>query len=213
MVAATRPAEQRLYEQLGAAGKMAPVRGDFLGVITQNAGGNKLDAYLHRRIDYRVAVDPASGRISGRLRITLRNDAPRELPPAVLGTDYFPNLPPGANRLYLSVYTPWQLVSSSLDGTPVTLESANELGRQVYSGAVVVPAGGIVTVDLTLSGHLSSSARYRLDIHRQPTAAPDRVALTLEVPEGWAASGGARRWDHDQELDGDRSIELRLQRR
>jgi hypothetical protein len=213
MVAATRPSEEHLYQALGVGGAMAPVRGDFLGVITQNAGGNKLDAYLRRDIDYRVQLDPADGRLVAHVRVTLHNDAPPDLPRVVLGTDYFPDLPPGDNKMYLSVYSPWPLLAATLDGAPVTLESAAELGRQVYSAGVVVPSKGSVTVELTLRGRLSPSDSYRLDVHRQPTAAPDQVGLSVELPGGWVTSGGERRWSEGLKLDADASVDVDLRRR
>jgi len=213
MVASTRPAEEGLYERVGAAGKMAPVTGDFLGVITQNAGGSKLDAFLTRTIEYQVELNPGTGRLIAHATIILRNDAPATgLPGSVLGTDYFPELPPASDRLYLSVYTPWQLSGTTLDGRQAAFEVDKELGRRVYSGAVVVPAGGTVSVQMTFAGQLRSSEKYRLDLHRQPTAAADRVSIIVGASRGWNLDGGESRW-HDQfDMNADRAVNLSFRR-
>lgn len=58
----------------------------------------------------------------------------------------------------MSFYTPWQLAGAKLDGAPVEMERATELGRQVYSAAVVMPAKSTVTLELTLSGRLPGAA-------------------------------------------------------
>lgn len=72
---------------------------------------------------------------------------------------------------------------------------------------------GTVTVELERAGGLSSASLYRLDIHRQPTAVPHPVRLTLELPDRWRASPASRRWERELQLDGDQSVDIGLQRR
>ncbi len=178
--------EQALFEELGAAGTMAPADRDFLGVITQNAGANKLDAYLRRQVDYRVNLDPGNGKLRASLRVTLHNDAPRSgLPSYVVGRAV-PPVPPGADKLYVSIYTPWQLGSARIDGKVTPVEIAQELGRQVYSTFLVVPPQGRTVVELELTGRLARHSDYRLRLHRQPTVAPDEIRTTVAVPLGWS---------------------------
>jgi len=45
-------------------------------VTTQNAGANKIDAYLHTSIADHVTFDPSTGAERSILRVTLTNDAP-----------------------------------------------------------------------------------------------------------------------------------------
>jgi hypothetical protein len=210
MVAATRPSEAALLDEAGVAGRMAPVAGDFLGVITQNAAGNKVDAFLHRRVDYDVKLDPGSGRLTAVAKIVLRNDAPGTgLPDPVIGN--FVELPPGTNRTYLSVYSPWQLEGATLAGQPVGLEAATELGRNVYSTAVDIGPGATTTVELRLAGTMPGDhGAYRLDLHRQPTASPDDLRTTVSVPSGWRIGDGGRRWSEREPLDSDRKVDLEL---
>jgi hypothetical protein len=134
--------------------------------------------------------------------IVLHNDAPAGLP----GEDYFPELPEGADKIYLSVYTPWAAASSTLDGASMAFTDERELGRRVYSGGIVVPAGGSTTIELSFSGRLPRDGRYHLDLHRQPTAAPDHVGLTVQLTAGWRVEDGRSTWSERFERDADRSV-------
>ena len=96
----------------------------------------------------------------------------------------------GENQLYLSLYTPWELLGSRLDGDPVRLDAAEELGRRVYSTGLVVPSKGSVTLVFELSGRLDAGVDdYRLDLHRQPDSGSGRHDLN---PRGrqWLAGAG-----------------------
>ncbi|MGI8983685.1 MAG: DUF4012 domain-containing protein [Acidimicrobiales bacterium] len=208
MIQSTHPAEQQMLEAVGISGRMPPVDGDFLGVVNQNAGGNKLDAYLHRSVDYRVELSPSSKKITSTATITLKNDAPVDGLPAYVGNNLLaPGLPPNHNKAYLSVYSPWSLSGARIDGAPVTMESEDELGRRVYSVGVVIPPQKSVTVALDFAGTLSSDHGYRLDLFRQPTVAPDDVHTSVAVRGRWAVEGG-RNWDRDLQLSGDVVMQL-----
>ncbi|MES4793183.1 MAG: hypothetical protein C4321_09620, partial [Chloroflexota bacterium] len=61
MVHAVRPAEQSALAALRLAGAMAPVRGDYLQVITQNGGENKIDWFLRRKFRYSADFDTRTG--------------------------------------------------------------------------------------------------------------------------------------------------------
>lgn len=205
--------EQRLFEDLGAAGAMDPVEGDFLGVVTQNAGASKLDVFLRRQVDYRVELDPADGELRARLRLTLHNDAPRSGLPAYVIGETTPPVPPGDNRLYLSIYTPWDLAGVRIDGKDAVVDQERELGRQVYSSFLVVPGAGRSVIELDLTGRLANPQDYRLTLHRQPTAAPDEVETTLAVPFGWRVGGlvGTEASEHLR-LEADRTLEFPVRR-
>ena len=208
--------EQRLFEDIGASGRIAPVEGDFLGLVTQNANGNKIDYFLRRSIDYQVELDPGSGRLQATATVTLTNDAPSSgLAQTVIGNQVIEaQVAAGDNRLYLSLYTPWELVESRLDGAPIQLEAAEELGRRVYSTGVVVPSKGSVTLVIALSGRLGASEdSYRLDVYRQPTVVPDEVGATLEVGNGWRVTGGGRRQLETFRLAADTTIVVPVRRR
>lgn len=203
VLTSTRPEEQQVLAGLRVTGAMAPVEDDFLAVVTQNAGGNKIDWYLRRAVDYRVDVDAKTGRMQARARITLRNEAPADgLPPYVIGSARRPPPLSGTNSVYLSVYTPWALQRATVDGQPTGLESEQELGRRVYSAFVDVPPGGSVVVEVVLAGtRIGTGRQYRVTVHRQPTVTPDDVRVSV--------GGQAER----MELERDRTLSFRLPRR
>ena len=181
----SRPDAQRFFEDIGAAGEVAPPADDFVGLVTQNAGGNKIDYFLRRELDYRVELERGSRRLRATARVSLHNDAPATgLSPALIGNEVTPPLPTGTNKLYLSFYTPWDLVGATVDGAPVALEQADELGRRVYSTAVVIPPRSTATIEVALSGRRAHRGDYRLDVHRQPAVAPDEVRATVVVGAG-----------------------------
>lgn len=183
MVHAVVPAEQRALSALGLAGAIAPVRGDYLQVVTQNGGENKIDWYLRRTIDYRVRVDERDGRATARVAITLENRAPAAgEPPIVIGGEGSP-YPAGVNRLYLTVYSPLGFDGATIDGRPLPMQSEREAGRFAISQFLSVPPGERVRVVVRLAGRLPAGP-YRLDVGRQPTVAPDRLSVSFGRPSG-----------------------------
>lgn len=202
MLASTRPEEERALLDLGVAGAMVPVRGDFFGLVTQNAGGNKIDWYLRRAVDYQASVDPATGRITSKVRVTLRNEAPTKGPPPyVIGNLTIPPLPTGSNKSYVSMYSPLFLAGARVDGTERFMESELERDRNVYSTYVVIPPGGSVEIELDLEGQMDVGQGYRLTLHRQPFLAPDAVTTSLEVPKDWKVGRGDATRRRSQKLE------------
>ncbi len=186
----THPPDQPLLEATGLAGRF-PSRngGDLLSVITQNSANNKVDAYLQRRVDYRVTYDPGRGRVSGTVTLQLHNSAPTSgLPPEVIGSRPSAGLRPGGDQLWFSVYSPLNLVGARIDSRPVTVTGTPELGVTAYSGFVDVAAGATVTVTVDLAGSISKGP-YRLVLHDQPTVIPDQQTVTVTPTPGWHPKG------------------------
>jgi len=188
--------QQRFFERLGLDGGLPPAEGDSLGVVVNNAVGNKVDLFLQRDVRYEVAWDPATGALEATATVTLTNDAPAAgLPDYVIGSALPPGErpPTGTNRTYLSVYSPWELEGARLDGEPVELERQREAGRYTYSLFVdVPPEGGTRTVELDLVGALPVGAGYELDVVAQPLVRPDRWSLVVEVAgDGEITAGDA----------------------
>ncbi|MGH9281646.1 MAG: DUF4012 domain-containing protein, partial [Acidimicrobiales bacterium] len=193
-LASVRADEQRFFEHIGATGAVPPVRGDFLGVVSQNFNGNKIDWFLRRSYRYEAEYDPGSGDVTSRLEIQLRNEAPAEgLPPSVIGYGgaFVPGQPVtanGENLQWLSVYSPLNLARMTVNGEAVEVSYERELDRQVYSALVSIPSRTTRTVVLELTGRLDPEQghEYRLDLLRQATVAPDRAALSVTF-DGWEA--------------------------
>ena len=186
LVYGTHPEEQRFFEEIDLDGALPPVDGDFLAVTTQNSGNNKIDTFLRRRIDYRVVFDPDRGRTEGRVTITLENDAPDAgLPYYVIGNRDPRRIPFGTNLMYLSVYSPWDVVGATLDDQPISVEQTEELGRRVYATSVMVPPGGVRQVTFELEGADDPSYDYRLTFAPQPLVNPDDLTVEVRGVEGW----------------------------
>ncbi|MGZ4759963.1 MAG: DUF4012 domain-containing protein, partial [Acidimicrobiales bacterium] len=162
---------------------------DWFSVRTSNAGGNKIDSFLRRDVDYDATVDPASGAVSATATITLHNDAPAGgLPDYVIGNLY--GLPRGTNRLYLGVFTADELRSATLDGAELPVESQYEFAGHVYSTRIDIPPGASATVVLHLDGSVRTGPKgvdgYRLGIGHQPLVTDDH--LTVRVRSSDAAA-------------------------
>ena len=189
-----KASEEALFRSLGADGTLALPRGeDGFSVVQQNVGNNKLDAYVHRTIRYHATVDARTGRLTARLEVDLRNDAPAlDAPVAVVGNQR--GAPVGTNLATLSVYTRGSVRAATIDGKAVALAPDTELGLQAYDTPVLrIPAGGTVHVVLDLVGGVTLSHGYALRILPQPVANPDQLQATLDIRHGQAEDGGRGR--------------------
>ena len=176
-VYATNPALQAELARSRVAGAL-PHNGPLLSVITQDAGGSKLDYYLERAVSYvaapsAVAVDLGVGPETvenGKVTVTLHSTAPaRGLPPYVTVRADDPGARPvGQLKTWLSVYLgPRSTYSgATLDGRPVALSSGVEQGLTVLSTFVTVDPGGSRTLVIDL----------------QQPAAPGSALLWVQQP-------------------------------
>ncbi|MFN8017687.1 MAG: DUF4012 domain-containing protein [Acidimicrobiales bacterium] len=187
-------AEQRTFEELGADGSLVVPDGwDGLSVVQQNAGNNKIDAYLHRRITYSPKVDARTGKLEADLRIELRNDVPSlDLPDVVLENSRA--APRGTNVTWLTVFTPQLVTTATIDGKPLAIGTTTERGLNAIDTTLVrVPPQGRVVIEMHLSGGVDLRDGYHLRILPQPVANPDRFGVVLTVANGRAdGAGGAQ---------------------
>ncbi|HEX5367592.1 MAG TPA: DUF4012 domain-containing protein [Acidimicrobiales bacterium] len=177
-------ATEDLLGSLGLDGALPPVVGDSIGVVANNAVGNKIDLFLDRRLRYDVRWDPASGDVAATATVAMSNGAPSSgLPGYLIGSPLAPRVrpPAGTNRAYLSVYSPWLLGRATLDGRPVGVERQEEAGRHAYSVLVDVPPGGGRTLVLELRGRVPPGGPYVLDVATQPLARPERWSLAVDA--------------------------------
>jgi hypothetical protein len=179
--------EQRMLQGVGVDGSFAPkpVAADALAVVNQNASGNKLDWYLRRSTTYEATIDPKTRRLTGTATVTLQNASPSSGLPALVIGESLANVtdPPGTNRTYLSVYSPWRVSKARIDGRPALFESAAEAGRYVYSMFLVIPSGATTRIEFDVSGTLPvSTTDYRLDVRAQALVSPE--TLSIRVRDG-----------------------------
>ena len=182
--------EQAYLRQVGAAGALPPVAGDFVAVVNQNASGSKVDHFLSRSLRYDVRFDPATSTVHSVATVTMKNRSPTSgLPRYVIGPNPNAGTSPaaGTNRTYLSLYSPLQLQSVTVDGAPVQVVGERELGRNVYSFFWNLPAGAEAVVRYELRGVIRATD-YRLTIRAQTLAAdPEQVEVRITPTPGWFA--------------------------
>jgi len=160
--------------------------GDLVAVTTQNAGANKIDAYLHTLIADHVTFDPSTGAERSILRVTLTNDAPATgLPPLVIDSPAEPGLAPGTNETWLSVYSPLSFDQVTVNGAPGTMSATRELGVWAYSTYVEVGPGASVTVRVGLVGRLAPGSALPLSVRLQPSANPVQTQVVMTAAGSW----------------------------
>ena len=181
----------------GATGAfpVADPRTDFLSLRTSNGGASKIDAFLHRSIDYRVRYAPQTGATDIEATVTLRNDAPAAgLPDYVIGNTPpagVPRQPNGTSLLDYSLFVDAELVGVVADGAPIPIQSQTELGHHVYSGRVVLAPGASTTLVFTMRGSVNAGT-YRLAALPQPGVNPDRFTVTVDA--GGVSPTGRAGW-------------------
>lgn len=186
-------AEEEIIKELGYAGAMDKAKGDYLQVIVQNQGGNKIDIYLEQSIDYNITIKP-DGSVLSVATITFENKAPKQgLPIYVSGEN-----PAGAkdsqSNSYISVYVPGgsSLLSYTHDGQIGEAEVGREKDKTVFSCYLKIPAGEKQMVSFTYTNSsqvplIKSKAHYLLDWQVQPVINKPRMSLRVSYPKDYEA--------------------------
>ena len=178
-------AVQRAVASLGVDGSFRPPskNATMIGVVTQNAGANKIDFYLRRAMELDVHLrDGGGARVI--VKVALTNTAPTfGLPRDVIGPAPVPNRPGvyevGENTTYLSLYLP--------------VGATDVLWRE---------EGRLQPAERNLAPHAVISSRY-VEIPSKSTVT-NRVAFDLP-PGVWKPGRGPALWLPRQAvLEGDR---------
>ena len=173
--------DQPLLRRLEIAGDLPAPDVDGLAVVSTNAGANKLDAYLRRSIGYDAIVDEDTGQIQAAVTIRLANDAPTG-PPADAGGNPF-GLPPGTNRQYVSVYSPWELTPAELDGRPGDGARARARLERVLAMSTSRRAARSNSV-WGSPGSCQTASEYGLLLRSQAMVVPDVVGIDVTTTDG-----------------------------
>ena len=200
---ARNEAEQVLLEAIHLSAAMPDLAGgDGVAVVLNNAGGNRLDVYLERELDYDATVDTDTGEVTATATVTLTNTAPPSgLPISVTGDvgDDAGNAP-GTNRTLLSLYSALPVESATVttsasadpagatEPEPFEFERGTEAGWLVGSGSVVIPPGASVTVTYKLAGELAGTLPlpdgYTLAVRPQPIVIDEVQRLRVTSTDG-----------------------------
>jgi hypothetical protein len=176
------PKEEAVLNSLHAADAFPSAgHGDVLSVAIQNGDANKIDVFLRESLVDDVNYVSSTGSVKESVEIALKNGAPTSgLPPIVIDDLADPSISPGTNQMLLSIYSPLDISSPTVDGVPFVMTPGKEFGMNVYSGFVEVPSGSTDTVKLTLSGKIQSGSNYSLQLRDQPTANPIDTSVSVD---------------------------------
>jgi hypothetical protein len=174
----------------GAAGDLMRARGDYLSVVVNNGGGNKLDYYAERKVTYRVRLG-ADGTARSEIQIDIRNPAPRRGQPSYVIGPF-----PGASRAGENV----SLVSIFLPPSATVREGAvgdvefhpalsGEAGHLVAEARVAALPGDTGRYTVASRSRdawegFTGGGRYRLTFQGQTTVIPTELIVDVQVPDG-----------------------------
>ncbi len=179
------PDEETVLRAVGADGGLVDpgTVADGFQVVVNNAGANKLDAYLHRSVTYRATVNRAASFVDGTLEVSLTNTVanPASLPAYAAGNPY--GLPVGTNRMLLSIYTVLPVIGAEDDSGAATVSSAQEHGWWVTTLAIDLAPGATRTVRVHVAGSFGGDAPYTLVGVPQPALLADSLRLELRGPD------------------------------
>ena len=171
---------QELVETLAIDGGL-PDRagGDGIAIGFNNVAGNKIDAFLETHVVYDRDIDPDTGELRGTLTLEMINNAPASgLPRYVIGN--VRGMPLGTNRTHLSLYAPFLVESSTLDGEPFELTTELEQGWFVMGEVIELRPGGSATLQMTFTGFLD---RFGPDIEPVVMLPNLPIRPTLEITD------------------------------
>ena len=204
------PAEQAFIRRMDwdAAIRPAP-HADYLYVVQQNVGGNKLNYFEEQAHSMDVRIEGRDALVSTKVEVT--NGAILPGPRYVLGDSN------GLHRPMINVYVPEdaELISAVPDGTllPAAAEGTSmwpapnlpaehsERGKTVWSATLEIPPTeeGSVRYEYRVPGVVRTKdgrRSYRLVVQHQPKIYPEMLALTLRIPRS-ATDVVAPGWERD----------------
>ena len=202
----TDPAEQAFVEAMEWDGSIKDATGrDYLYVVQQNVGGNKLDYFARNRIQVDVGLDGRDALVN--TTVGVHNGVFLPQPRWSMG-DSGPlhrpmiNLYAREDAELLGVETPDLCATAALHDSACRLNSPApaawtgpqpathfESGKKVWSATLQIPAqqDGEIRFDYRVPGVVQEKGNrsiYRLVVQRQPRAHADDLIVRLSLPEG-----------------------------
>ncbi len=149
MMYTTDRAEQQMFDAVGLSGRFPPAaqQADF-GITFNNAGPNKLDAYLQHTVTTTTRFDDDLGIDVVDVSMELTNTAPAEGLTEYIGGNSS-GFPLGTNYLYLTMYSQLGVADATRDGDSLGVDTQQELGVVAASTYVDLAPGATTTVTFT----------------------------------------------------------------
>jgi hypothetical protein len=227
------PREQAFVERMNWDGSIERARGDdYLYVVEQNVGGNKLDYFDRDRITMSVSPIEDGGDVRVSTQVTVFNDVFLPQPRWSMGNSGPVHRPminvyaPFAARLQRAAVTGTRL-DTAVDGLAAWTNEMPpehfEVGKKVWSTVLEIEPGkrGSVRLDYVVPGVIRTRGPrsvYRLSLQHQPRVRPEDLEIRFTLPEGAAnvraegwkrtRSGGAAALVWDGALKKDMTLEV-----
>ena len=177
------PAEQAVLASTAVGHTVADVASPYAEVVINNHGGNKMDYYLRREIDY-SAADCASDTRKSTVTVRLTNAATPEVakyPHYIAGAveERYQGVPRGTDLPMVSLLATRgaTLDRVTVNGYPTIALRGGEVGHPVFSARTAVPLGETVEVRFELTEPTTPGDAI---VPVQPLI--DEPAVTVDVP-------------------------------
>lgn len=147
-------AAQQAIAATPLAGQTPSVAGPYAQLVLNNGGGNKLDYYVARKVEYTGGQCSSNGTRKSSVKITLTNTAPNE---AIGLGGSKPGL---VNRVITYTHLPigGGYTAARLNGNPIQPSSGMELQHPVAVMSVDIPQGASVVLEYDLQEPVSDAA-------------------------------------------------------
>jgi hypothetical protein len=186
----TDPSVQSAFRDARVAGALIRGPGDYLNVVANNVGANKVDYYVDRTVTYNVELVPG-GEADALALVGFENDAPRTGQPRYVIGPHEGVSGIGEDVVLTSVYCApgciVQGVRHAGERQPLSLEE--ELGFPLVRSVAGIESKG--TERLEHRWHLTDAwegtaghGTYRLTFQGQPTIRATELELTVRAPRG-----------------------------
>lgn len=172
---------------------------DFLGIIEANLGVNKVNYFISRKIDHKVAIED-NGSISEELNISYKN-ASTSWPGGGYKNYLRIILPEDANISEISIQNVSQvlidaitdpLIYEAKDFKPppgLEVEKVNDGNKTIYGFIVNIPVGEIIKIKIkyALKNNVSNlnNFSYNLKLFKQPGIDNLPYSFSLEFPNSF----------------------------
>ena len=206
----TDPAEEAFIKHMGWDGALKPAEGaDYLDVVQQNVGGNKLNYFENQTTSMDVTLEGSDAHVS--TNVAIENDVFLPQPRWSMGDTGPIHQPminvyvPGDAQLEAAHAPPLCTTTLTVDksltevcrrDTPLpaiwsgdTPPEHSELGKKVWPVTIDIPVRqeGAIGYDYTVPDVVKTSSgrsTYRLIVQHQPKVRPETFDLSITLPPG-----------------------------
>ncbi|MDQ3962313.1 MAG: DUF4012 domain-containing protein, partial [Actinomycetota bacterium] len=221
------PRAQAFIERMNWDGGIDPAKGsDYLNVVEQNVGGNKLDYFQSQAHELNVRIDGDDA--VNEVTVAVMNGAILPQHRYVMGDSGGLRGIHGRTRPMMNVYVPGtaELLDATPEGELYPMEAGAaawdasgpptyfEKGKKVWAVAFLIPAEESVSVTYDYEVPDVVQTRdgrrvYRLVLQHQPKVHPEQMTIRFHLPEdatdvrapGWKRRGNVLVWERSIRTD------------